>query len=250
MQHGTICLYADKGVALQAFQCMKECLSRLAAETYTLRILSAAEVIEGAWRHDACLFVMPGGADEPYARKLAGTGNARIREFVKNGGSYLGVCAGAYYGCAQIVFDEGAPSEIIEKRELCFFDGTAAGPVFPPYDPKSNRGCRAARIESGRTAFDVYFNGGCTFLPRREGKGFSVMANYAEANAAPAVISAACGAGRAVLSGVHFEYAPERMNMDDVWQAPLRDVLQKSEQARIDFINNVAEELRLERNFK
>ncbi len=250
MEHGTICLYADKGVALQAFQCMKECLSRLAGDTYSLQILSAAEVIDGAWSHDARLFVMPGGADEPYARRLAGAGNARIREFVKNGGSYLGVCAGAYYGCARIVFDEGLPSEITGERELRFFDGTAAGPVFPPYDPRSNRGCRAVRIKSGKSGFDVYFNGGCTFFPRREGKNFTVMAAYAEADSAPAVISAACGAGRAVLSGVHFEYAPERMDADDVWQAPLQDVLQKSEEARAAFINDVAEELRLERNFK
>lgn len=250
MEHGTICLYADKGVGLQAFQCMKECLSRLAGDIYSLQILSAAEVIDGEWRHDARLFVMPGGADEPYARKLAGTGNVRIREFVKNGGSYLGVCAGAYYGCARIVFDEGSASEIVEERELRFFDGTAVGPVFPPYDATSNRGCRAVRIENAENGFDVYFNGGCTFVPRREGKDFTVMAAYGGAERAPAVISVACGAGRVVLSGVHFEYAPERMNADDVWQAPLRSVLQKSEAARVAFINDVAEELRLERNFK
>ena len=124
------------------------------------------------------------------------------------------------------------------------------GPVFPPYDAASNRGCRAVRIENAENGFDVYFNGGSPFVPRREGKDFTVMAAYGGAERAPAVISVACGAGRVVLSGVHFEYAPERMNADDVWQAPLRSVLQKSEAARVAFINDVAEELRLERNFK
>ena len=38
--------------------------------------------------------VFPGGADSPYQEKLQGEGNRVIRQFVEEGGWYLGFCAG------------------------------------------------------------------------------------------------------------------------------------------------------------
>ena len=52
-------------------------------------------------------------------------------DYVKSGGSYLGLCAGAYYGCARVVFEPGTPLEVVGGRELQFFPGTARGAAFP-----------------------------------------------------------------------------------------------------------------------
>jgi glutamine amidotransferase-like uncharacterized protein len=52
-------------------------------------------------------------------------------EFVQGGGSYLGLCAGAYYGCARVVFEPGTPLEVVGDRELAFFPGIARGAAFP-----------------------------------------------------------------------------------------------------------------------
>ncbi len=48
------------------------------------------------WMSKCDKFVIPGGADCPYDRKLKGIGCSNIREFVRNGGTYIGICAG---GC-------------------------------------------------------------------------------------------------------------------------------------------------------
>ena len=66
----------------------------------------AEDVIDGWWRDYADGFIMPGGADLPYCSKLNGPGNKQIQEFVRAGGSYVGFCAGAYYGSAYVEFDK------------------------------------------------------------------------------------------------------------------------------------------------
>jgi len=43
----------------------------------------------------------------------------------------LGLCAGAYYGCARVVFEPGTPLEVVGDRELAFFPGVARGAAFP-----------------------------------------------------------------------------------------------------------------------
>lgn len=52
-------------------------------------------------------------------------------EFVTQGGSYLGLCAGAYYACARVEFEPGTPLEVVGDRELAFFPGIAQGAAFP-----------------------------------------------------------------------------------------------------------------------
>ena len=116
----------------------------------------------------ASLFFMPGGADRYYARDLQGSGNRNIRRFVQEGGAYLGICAGVYYGASSIEFDKGGSLEVTGDRELAFFSGCARGPVVPgfAYDFSSHRSGAAAmpfRTLSDRV-FYAYYQGGCGFL--------------------------------------------------------------------------------------
>ena len=45
------------------------------------------------------------------------------QEFVENGGSYLGICAGAYFACDYIEFDKNGPLEVVGPRDLKFYPG-------------------------------------------------------------------------------------------------------------------------------
>jgi glutamine amidotransferase-like uncharacterized protein len=91
---------------------------------------------------------MPGGRDLPYVKKLQGKGNRNIFDFVRNGGSYLGICAGAYYGCSLVQFAQGDPLlEVVGPRELAFFPGVSQGPVFAGFDYASCAGAKAADIQ-------------------------------------------------------------------------------------------------------
>jgi biotin---protein ligase len=58
----------------------------------------------------------------------------KCADFVKGGGAYLGICAGAYYASERVEFEAGTALTVEGPRELAFFTGTALGSVVPDYD--------------------------------------------------------------------------------------------------------------------
>jgi len=156
--------------------------------------------------------VIPGGADCPYHEKLKGIGCDNIRKFVENGGTYIGICAGGYFGSKKVEFALGTDLEVNEYRELAFFPGIARGPMLKPYVYDSEEGASAAKIRSSidGSVFYSYHNGGSTFVLDRISKdGIEVLAEYADENNTPAVIRCKYGKGQAILSGIHFEADPQ-----------------------------------------
>lgn len=167
--------------------------------------ITAAAILDGALENIS-MFIMPGGRDCPYHESLKGLGNKRIRAFVENGGTYLGICAGAYYGCGWVEFDKGFPLEVCEQRELRFFTGAAIGPAFGKgtFEYNSETGARWARIGTENGIFHIYYNGGCTF--EGDFSNVRVLARYLDLpGAPPAIIECPNGKGKAILSGVHLE---------------------------------------------
>ena len=151
---------------------------------YTVETTNSEEIVSGGWKDSCSLLVMPGGRDSPYVDRLRGIGNRVIRDFVRNGGSYLGICAGGYYATSFVEFAKGNPLlEVIGIRELSFFPGMAQGPSFPGFDYETNAGARAATIKltgagvelmqkygthgskEDFECLDVHYNGGCHFIP-------------------------------------------------------------------------------------
>jgi len=66
---------------------------------------------------------------------------------VLTGGSYLGICAGAYFGCHQIKFEEFRPEyTVIGTRPLNFFQGEAIGSAFPGFEYESEKGGRMVSL--------------------------------------------------------------------------------------------------------
>ena len=181
------------------------------------------EIKDGILQNEtSSILVMPGGRDLPYVKSLSGHGNQEICQFVRGGGSYLGLCAGAYYGCSHVAFAEGDPVyEVCGERELKLVYGTAIGPVFEGFEYTSNNGARTAHISytsalsqilgnSAATGATVYYNGGCYIqLDNTKINDCSfrqtVLAYYANREDWPAIVASSYGKGRTVVSGVHFE---------------------------------------------
>lgn len=66
---------------------------------------------------------------------------------MEDGGSYLGLCAGGYYGSARCEFEVGnAGMEVIGPRELAFYPGACRGSVFPGFVYNSEEGAVAAHL--------------------------------------------------------------------------------------------------------
>ncbi len=158
------------------------------------------------WASRIDVLVFPGGRDVPYHETLKGAPNQSIRYFVEQGGCYFGICAGAYYGAAQIQFAMNTNLEIVANRELSFYSGRAVGPVYgaDQFCYRSLRGARLAQVSWAQGSTEVYFNGGCSFI----GGSGDVIAAYQDLDGnPPAIISCSIGAGKAILCGVHPEYS-------------------------------------------
>ena len=62
----------------------------------------AAGALEG---YDVVIF--SGGSGSAQAKSLGDAGRERVREFVRNGGGYVGICAGAYLACSNFSWGLG-----------------------------------------------------------------------------------------------------------------------------------------------
>lgn len=230
-----IYIYNDDGVSVESLKQVLTTINKATAGQYDVKTINAKEVIDGTWAQQAVLFILPGGADIPYVKKLQGKGNDNIKHFVKNGGGYLGFCAGSYYASSYVEFDKGGEYEVMGKRELAFFPGKAIGPFLAPYHYQNNSGARAALIQTYmdgvKPELAVYYNGGGYFEHAENYPNVNVLARYANAGL-PAIIYIKYGEGHVVLSGVHFEYDPVLLDKKDVYLRGLIPELKKDNLAR------------------
>lgn len=203
-----------------------------------------------AWHKGTHLVIFPGGRDIPYHQALKGPGNHHLAEFVQEGGYYLGICAGGYYGSAAIEFEQGGPLEVLAARELKFFPGLARGPAYGPgkFCYQSGRGSQIAQLNLSPSSLSsaAYFNGGCAFLKAENFAGISVMAHYADIEEQPAaIVKCSVGAGQAILCGVHPEYSAFNLCSKKHIAPWLLSELKKVEQERRALFKNILNELKL-----
>lgn len=241
----SVLIYHGQGVGItsakMAFEGLHEVLSPF---SLTVKTVDHHVLATTSWEDEALMIVFPGGRDAPYHRSLQGRANAKIAEFVSNGGAYLGLCAGAYYGSAAIEFEKGHPLEITAARELAFFPGKAIGPAFGLncFSYESEKGARAAKIEwvgeeeFSHQEFYLYFNGGCYFATPENYSNTTVLGRYAELPGSPAaIIRCMVGQGQALLCGVHPEFHFSILDPLDPFSRTIRPLLEQEESKRRDF---------------
>ena len=144
-----ILIYKDIGVGEHVLHCLEKALNK--RNQQILMIDSEFIINEDLSPYKS--LIIPGGADLPYCEKLNGMGNQKIKNFVANGGTYLGICAGAYYGCSSINF-KGEGYEIQGDRELAFFKGSAIGSL-----PELSNGVYFNEENNSKNVVDVFFRG-------------------------------------------------------------------------------------------
>lgn len=201
-----VAIYADAGTSEVGVASLLSAVGQHLGRKALL--INAQDICSGKLEAFTALIV-PGGADLPYCERLNGAGNRAIRAFVEQGGLYVGICAGAYYGCREIAFI-GADYRVFGARELGFFPGLARG-CLPQltggqfYDETlKSKAIVPLRFLEGETA-DFYYHGGCCFEPA-SGQAqdfYQPIAFYPDGSLA--VVSGQIGLGDYLLSGVHFE---------------------------------------------
>ena len=235
---------------------------------------TASMILDG-WLEPQKLIIMPGGADLFNCEKLNGRGNRIIREFVANGGSYLGICAGAYYGCSALDWNDG---EIDGSRELAFTNAIAIGPVDDFIENKDSiyegSWIKAVEIETVEgQKFLSHYNGGPVFEPSphpsshkrsdtlalkgegkpnegRRGEGFDVIAKYTTLDK-PAIIGGDFGKGKYILSSPHIEIFGHLLSdrlyklFNNSYEREKKEIdkLLPHERAQKQFLKNIIEQL-------
>lgn len=238
-----IYIYNDEGAGENSVKYILNTLAKIAT-TYKINFINAQDILAKEWVKNAALLVMPGGADIPYTEKLNGEGNKIIKKYVESGGSYLGFCAGAYYGSNFVEFDKNGELEVLGERELAFFPDKSVGPILAKYDYKTNSGARAALLklnmpdDNDFTNISVYYNGGGYFYNADSYKDVNVLAYYhieKDNNYLPAIVEIKCNKGIAILSGVHFECSSKLLDINDPYESKLLPILEKEEENRVKF---------------
>jgi len=230
-----IYVYSDLGVdpdsLIHTIKSLQKGLAHF-EESYRIQRIGASSVINGAWKETAALFVMPGGRDIFYLRELGALGADQIRSFVEAGGNYLGICAGAYFAASAIEFERGGEFEVMGSRPLAFFPGVASGPALGlgRYAIDSHRGAEAALVEWDSQKGHIYYNGGPTFSTSSS-PNVEVLARYVNLES-PALLSCQFGKGKALLSGVHFEYSTHNFSPTNPDLHRIYPLLQRDEEER------------------
>lgn len=125
-----------------------------------------------------------GGRSGSHARSLTERGRELLREYVANGGSYVGTCAGAYMATS------GARRNSGEIRNANSYLGLWPGYAKPTNLKKSRSTLKIGKRSSllryfdfggDRTVAEVYHNGGCSAFGYKDGtmpKGTEPLAYY------------------------------------------------------------------------
>ncbi|OTA94928.1 hypothetical protein M434DRAFT_394288 [Hypoxylon sp. CO27-5] len=263
-----VLVYTGTGSTVESVKHTIYSLRRLLSPNYAVIPITETVLLKEPWAPSCALLVFPGGADLGYCRVLNGEGNSIISEYVRRGGSYLGFCAGGYYGSKKCEFEVGNKGmEVVGSRELAFFPGTCRGGAFKGFQYHSEKGARAVRVNVVKDAFrgagalpevfTSYYNGGGVFVNLIDGnRDVEVLASYADnldvdgGPAKAALVYCKVGQGSAILTGPHPEFAAANLSPqhDVEGYDELIATLRADDDARTSFLKACLTKLGLEAN--
>ncbi|EJD07395.1 class II aaRS and biotin synthetase [Fomitiporia mediterranea MF3/22] len=209
-----VLVYNGPGVSKTSLAHTLSTLRTLLLPNYAVQTITPRSLTSDPWHTNCALLVLPGGRDLPYVAELK-QANDKIVNYVQGGGSYLGLCAGAYYACRSVEWEVGSEQEVTGPRPLRFFNGIGRGCTYPGFQYETENGARAVRllVSSASSGPDqqldgLYYNGGGEFVDAEFIPNTSIIARYMEGYAAEKVAAVHCkvGNGSAVLWSIHPEY--------------------------------------------
>lgn len=252
-----ILVYNGPGTTPGSVKHTTETLRDFLEPYYAVSTVSAKALQTEPWMSKASAVVFPGGADLPYVKECKSV-IPRIEEFVaKQGGIFIGFCAGGYFGSSRVEFAQGNSTlEVTGNRDLKFFPGVARGPAFDGFEYNSEVGARAARLRlPDGSEFSTYFNGGSLFVDADQYDNVEVLARYREPPNVPyfdissmtkeagpaAVVLCSVGKGKALLTGPHPEFIPRLLEKSDNKSLLIKVVkaLKEDEAERLKFMKAI-----------
>ena len=193
----SVAIYNDTGVWRSGIDALELYLKSRGID-FTL--VNATSIKDGILKNYNIL-IMPGGWAYDYWLALGPKGNEMIKSFVKNGGGYLGICAGAYYAARAIMWEAGIYHYSLGIANLVAIGPKKGYPWPAEVMLRLNSTKEGIRLGLNKTFVAVYI-GGPEFWYLS--KNITVLALYGD-DGKPAIVLAGYGKGRVALSGVHLE---------------------------------------------
>lgn len=168
------------------------------------------------------VILIPGGYAQWYNYWISKAGKERIRNFVRSGGGYFGICAGSFFAVDRAVwegttYDDNAGYNAygeLTGYDLDLFAGAGTGPINEIADwDGEGYNMTTINFQNENTVLtnykpvpyteDILYYGG-PYFSLDSGAGVEVLATY-NYNGQPAIIAFNYGSGKVVLSGPHPE---------------------------------------------
>lgn len=199
-----VAVYDDKGSISSSGHGPAWIRSELAVDDNLLvELVGRLDIMAGGLQY-ADVLVMGGGYSSQQGEGLEEVGREAIREFVRNGGGYVGICAGAFFACQP--------------------NGSRKYLGLLPVDTKGNSGTVVTPLEWSDSPVgpahteSAKFSGGPRLIPQDGTTSIHIWASYRENPSVgskslplkdtPAVLSGKFGKGNVVVFGPHCERRP------------------------------------------
>jgi glutamine amidotransferase-like uncharacterized protein len=198
----TIAIYSDKGTWEESVKAAEKMFQWMGYEV---------ELIDANYINKKDLYIFeilcfPGGDMFQYAQDISLEGKDDIRDFVSDGGGYIGICGGAYFASEKVVWQENE----LPMIPLGLFSGTAKGPIdeivtYPDYSI-----CKIDIVNTTYTITEsepdsiwILYYWGPMLLPEKD-TDIEILGMYDKVNQ-PAILSFNYDFGRVFLIGTHPE---------------------------------------------
>lgn len=197
-----IAIYAGRGTWDESVRAIRNMFQWM---NYTVETVSARQINDiglGAFR----VLCIPGGNMYDYAQDISSKGKENIRDFVHNGGGYIGICGGAYFASEEVYW-RGSQLPI---APLGLFPGTATGPIneimpYPNYTMTKVNVMNQAHpiITSERDSESMLYYWGPALISNANAN-IIILGNYDISNQT-AMLALEYGHGKVFLIGTHPE---------------------------------------------
>jgi glutamine amidotransferase-like uncharacterized protein len=200
---GVVALYDDNGAFEHSVTALGHMIRWMGLD---VTVVDAEKIGRGAL-DGFDLLCVPGGDMYEYSQSLGSTGIQKIREFVENGGGYVGICGGAYFAGERVYWRGNQ----LPMTSLSLFEGETRGP-YDEIVPYPGYGMAQVQIVGGehpivqgepRSIMILYY-WGPALLPD-EDTSVVVLGRYATTQD-PAMLALEYGQGRVFLIGTHPEF--------------------------------------------
>lgn len=196
-----IALYSDSGCWAESVTAATKMFKWMGFSV----ILVNADYINNNSLDDFSIICFPGGDMYQYSQDISASGKEKVREYVRSGGGYIGICGGAYFASETVIWQGNQ----LPMTPLGLFKGSAEGTI-DAIVPYPQRGMCQVNIVDTEHAIThsistpqwILYYWGPVLKPGAS--EVTILGKYNAVNQ-PAILAFEYGKGRVFITGTHPE---------------------------------------------